>query len=356
MEARVGGEGTPEYNSLVDEENTLKAASAKESGKSYVPIPAGGGSSLPPPAGDKSPLVRGAPPKEGDAPTPTIPPAKEMPRQKEKPQTKASQAPEAARRREAPGPETSKDKPIDNRAILGELRMVKDSSGSSERPVVLSFEPMGLRAGESIGDGRDGEGMPGSSSDTKSSGSSSSGSIPSSLKIGDVLYAVVSNSLNSDIPSPVMVSVVEGKLKGAKALGSFRLTGEYVLLSFDRLITKEGLVIGINAVGVDPDTSEASVRSRVDTHFWERWGSLMGASFIEGLGRAAGRKNTRVYVNDNSVVEDGTSRTIEDITLESLEKVGQRAANQVERGFDRLPTVTVKAGEHVGLLILDVEK
>jgi type IV secretory pathway VirB10-like protein len=244
-----------------------------------------------------------------------------------------------------------KDKLPDNRAILSELKLVRDLTSDTEKPVILSFEPIGKIADSSSSAAADAAAASGTISPTIQVGSGSQYAV----KVGDVLYAVVSTALNSDIPSPVMATVVEGRLKGAKVLGAFQLTGERVLLSFDRLITKDGVLMGIRGVGVDPDTSEATVKSRVNTHFWERWGSLIGASFIEGLGRAAGRKNTRVYVNDNSVVEDGTSRTMSDITLESMEKVGQRAANQVERGFDRLPTVTVEAGEHVGVLILEAE-
>jgi type IV secretory pathway VirB10-like protein len=171
---------------------------------------------------------------------------------------------------------------------------------------------------------------------------------------GEILYAVIELALNSDIPSPVLATVAEGPLKGAKAIGTFRQAGEGLTIAFTRIVPKGGPEIRVEAVGIDPDASLPSVRADVDTHFWERWGSLAAASFIEGLGHAASGRRTRVYVSGDTVVEEGIGKTMGDITLEAVGKVGERAAVQVERGFDRPPTVTVRAGEHVGILLISV--
>ncbi|MDR2611359.1 MAG: DotG/IcmE/VirB10 family protein [Deltaproteobacteria bacterium] len=178
--------------------------------------------------------------------------------------------------------------------------------------------------------------------------------LPAGLGPGSVLYAVTDLALDSDLPSPVVATVAEGPLKGAKALGSFRLSGEGLAIAFTRIVPPGGPEIRVEAVGIDPDASRPSVRASVDTHFWERWGSLAAASFIEGLGRAAEGRRTRVYVSGDAVVEDGAGKTARDLALEAAGKVGERAAVQVERGFDRPPTVTVRAGEHVGILLLSV--
>jgi intracellular multiplication protein IcmE len=159
-------------------------------------------------------------------------------------------------------------------------------------------------------------------------------------------------ALNSDSPTPAVATVTEGPLKGAKALGAFRAEGVHAVISFTRIVPVGGPEISVEALGIDPVAALPSVRSRADTHFWERWGSLAAASFIEGLGQAASGRRTRVYVSGDAVVEEGIGKTSGDIALEAAGKVGERAAAQVERGFDRPPTVTVRAGEHVGILIL----
>jgi type IV secretory pathway VirB10-like protein len=146
--------------------------------------------------------------------------------------------------------------------------------------------------------------------------------------------------------------VAEGPLRGSKALGAFKATAGGLSIAFDRIVLPDGRETRVEAVGVDPDSSAPGVRSRTDTHFWERWGSLAAASFIEGLGGAVSGRRTRVYVSGDAVVEEGVGKTAADIALEAAGKVGERAAAQVERGFDRPPTVTVRAGEHVGILIL----
>jgi intracellular multiplication protein IcmE len=368
IEGSVGGKGTPEYNNLIEEENREKAQIAKENGKSYIPVPTGEGTE---PLSNNSPLVKrervvvaNSPSISEETQTTDTALSKGISPQR-------GEMPLSPYKREENASSASKV-PLDNRAILVELRQLREQGKTVGTPVVISLEPKGRTEsnGQLSNNGNNGgnssvahysnsNGMGTGLEDSLDFSSSSFNEQSYYEKIyglspGDVLYAITNNALNSDIPSPVLLTTVGGKLKGSKVLGNFKLTGENVLLSFYKLITKDGVEIDIEAFGVDPDTSAAAVKSNVDTHFLQRWGSLMGASFIEGFGRAMGRKNTRVYTQGDTVVEDGTYKTMKDISFEALEKVGSRAATQVERGFDRLPTVTVKAGEHVGILILSV--
>ena len=56
VDSVVGRGGTPEYNRLIAEDNAIKAREARESGDSFVAVPAGGASAA-------SPLLkRAAPP------------------------------------------------------------------------------------------------------------------------------------------------------------------------------------------------------------------------------------------------------------------------------------------------------
>jgi intracellular multiplication protein IcmE len=172
------------------------------------------------------------------------------------------------------------------------------------------------------------------------------------LKAGDILYGVTELALNTDVISPVIVTIVQGELKGARAIGEFKLSGESLVMSFNKIVTKDGLEIKVEALGIDPATSGADIQARVNTHFFERWGSLIAASFIEGFGEAVSRKSQRVYISGDTVVEDGLGKTWEEVSYESLGKVGSRAANQVEKRFDRPPTVTVRVGQSVAVLII----
>jgi hypothetical protein len=177
-----------------------------------------------------------------------------------------------------------------------------------------------------------------------------------SVKPGDLLYAVNELGINTDAPSPVMATVAMGPLKGAKAIGGFQRHDEQVVLAFSKLVLPTGEQLNMEAVAVDPATSSAAVASKVNTHFFSRWGSLIAASFLEGFGEALSDRNTQVYTTGDVVVQSSPNKSYRDISMEAMGKVGGRMANQVERGFDRPPTVYVGAGEPLGLLVLSLGK
>ncbi|MDR1080034.1 MAG: hypothetical protein LBQ79_03500 [Deltaproteobacteria bacterium] len=327
--SEVGGEGTPEYNLLVEGENRRRAAEARASGESFAAVPAGGGGSrLLPPA--PSPLVKGPsrkdPPRVPGEGARVSPPVRPMP--------EAARA-ETRRPDRDPSREARAERP--DRALAADLKAVRELTSRTGTPAVAVYGPSPAARPSPAGE------------DARAAAP-----VPDGLSPGRILYAVTDLGLNSDVPSPVVATVAEGPLKGAKAIGSFRAEKSGMVIAFTRIVPEGGREIRVEAVGVDPDFLLPSVRSRTDTHFWERWGSLAAASFLEGLGGAASGRRTRVYVSGDAVVEEGLGKTVGDMTLEAAGKVGERAAVQVERGFDRPPTVTVRPGEHVGILILAV--
>jgi hypothetical protein len=171
---------------------------------------------------------------------------------------------------------------------------------------------------------------------------------------GDTLFAQMDTHLNSDVPSPVVATVAAGPLKGARAFGEFGLSGDQMRITFSRLALKGGGELKIEAFGVDPYTSKPSVRSTADHHHLSRWGGLIASSFIEGLGGAVSGRSARVYVGGDAVIEDKYGKTMRDSLFEAAGKAGERAAKAAERGFGRPPTVEVRAGEAVGILIITV--
>lgn len=99
------------------------------------------------------------------------------------------------------------------------------------------------------------------------------------LKPGDLLYAVIDTGVNSDVPSAVMGTVASGAFKNGRLLGKFQRFEERLVLSFSRIILPDGSNVQIEGYAVDPATSEASVASSVNTHFFSRWGGLIAPHF-----------------------------------------------------------------------------
>ena len=180
------------------------------------------------------------------------------------------------------------------------------------------------------------------------------------IKPGDLLYAVIETGVNSDVPSAVMATVASGKYKNARLLGKFQRFEERLVLAFSRIILPSGEDLQIEGYAVDPSTSEASVASSVDTHFFSRWGGLVASAFLEGLGSAkrySGSQST-IYGGVNGDTTDQmvwNTYSPADQAWIAAGKVGEKAGKIFEKNFERPPTVYLESGTAVGILVLNVK-
>ena len=180
------------------------------------------------------------------------------------------------------------------------------------------------------------------------------------LRPGDLLYAVIDTGVNSDVPSAVMATVASGKLKNARLLGKFQRFEERLVLAFTRIILPDGSDAQIEGYAVDPATSEASVASSVDTHFFSRWGGLIATAFLEGLSNAkrySGSQST-IYGGMNGQTTDQmvwNTYSPTDQAWIAAGKVGEKAGKIFEKNFERPPTVYLESGTAVGILVLNVK-
>lgn len=175
------------------------------------------------------------------------------------------------------------------------------------------------------------------------------------IKAGSVLFGVLDTGINSDEKSPIMATIVEGKLKGAKLLGSFQRVEEKVVLQFTTLsLPMLSSSIPINAVAIDANTARTALASSVDNHYMLRYGTLFAASFMSGVGQAV--KDS----GDSVIIDNATGETIRfkggvafgKAAVIGLGEVGTRLADALRPTFNRPPTVTVKSGSGIGLLLM----
>jgi len=179
------------------------------------------------------------------------------------------------------------------------------------------------------------------------------------VKPGDLLYAIIDVGVNSDVPSAVLATVTSGTYRNARLTGSFQRHDERLVLAFNRIILPSGETIQVESYAVDPTTSEASVASSVDTHFFSRWGGLVASAFLEGLGTAkrySGAQST-IYGYGNDVTDQMVWNTysVSDQAWIAAGKVGEKAGKIFERNFDRPPTVRLESGTPVGVLVMNVK-
>jgi len=319
VKGQAGGEGSDEYNKKLEAHDQQKANAALVVGESFIPTP----------VGNKAPVVT----RKQDTPPP--PPAVVPPRVApvQTPRTDNSLLKRMMEDLAA----------LDARlsgVSVGEGKIVFVSDLSKDKPL----------AAPAAVTGRD------TSSDTPSSSAVA-------LRPGDLLYAVIDTGVNSDVPSAVMGTVASGKLKNARLLGKFQRFEERLVLSFSRVILPDGSDAQIEGYAVDPATSEGSVASSVNTHFFSRWGGLIATAFLEELSNAkkySGAQST-IYGGYGGMNGQSTDQMVwntyspADQAWIAAGKVGERAGKIFEKNFERPPTVYLESGTSIGVLILNVK-
>ena len=174
------------------------------------------------------------------------------------------------------------------------------------------------------------------------------------LKAGTVLFAVLDTAINSDEQSPIMATIVEGRLKGAKVLGNFQRVNKRVVVQFNTLSAPYmPTSIPLSAVAIDPNTARTAMATSVDNHYMLRYGTLFAASFLGGVGQAvqssgATERTTVLGEKERSWQKlDTTGKT-----LVGLGAAGQKFADVLSPLASTPPTVEVQSGSGVGILLM----
>ncbi len=178
------------------------------------------------------------------------------------------------------------------------------------------------------------------------------------IRTGDIMFGVVDTSVNSDEPGPILATIVSGRLKGAKLIGSFNLptNADKMVISFNTMsVPGAPKTTSISAYAIDPDTGRTALSSNTDHHYLLRYGSLFASSFIEGLGNAFQSANTTVSIGgtgggQNITVQNGIHRSFLKNAVIALASVGKSWSQEAQQLFTTPTTVEVYAGTPVGIL------
>jgi len=181
---------------------------------------------------------------------------------------------------------------------------------------------------------------------------------PPLVKAGTIAYAVLDTAVDSDYPdTPVMATVVQGPLKGAKLIGKLNLAQgapgrDRVSLNFTQIDKDEWITSKtVSAFAVDPDTARTVLASDVDYHYLKRYGAIMATSFLSGYSSAitqAGTSTTGIF---------GTSSTHNALSPSNkiavgLGQIGTNLTNIVQPYVNTPVTVKVNSGVGLGILFV----
>lgn len=174
------------------------------------------------------------------------------------------------------------------------------------------------------------------------------------VKAGTIMFGVLDTGVNSDEQSPVLATIVEGKFKGSRLVGSFQLLDKRLLISFNKLGVKwHATSVGIKVVAIDPDTARTALASNVDNHYFLRYGTLFASSFLSGLSTAITSSGSQTSSGAGGIVTTTDPLSTTEKLMVALGEVGTQYASVLGDNFTKKPTVTVEAGQGVGLLFTD---
>ncbi|EKE01387.1 MAG: hypothetical protein ACD_21C00147G0006 [uncultured bacterium] len=172
-------------------------------------------------------------------------------------------------------------------------------------------------------------------------------------KAGTIIFAILNAEVNSDENSPVMATIIQGPLKDSKLLGNFQRVDKKVLLQFSVLsVPKLTTSISINAVAVDPNTSQTALASQVDNHYMLRYGTLLATSFMSGLGEAIQNTGGDTTATAAGFLSTTPKLDIKDKMLVAAGNMAQQFGTAMAPTINKPPTIKVHAGASIGLLLM----
>lgn len=184
------------------------------------------------------------------------------------------------------------------------------------------------------------------------------------IHAGEVLFAVLDTSVDSDQPGPILATVVAGRYKGGKLIGSFNLPAndDKMVISFNMLsMPGAAHTTSISAYAIDPNTARTALSSESNHHYLMRYGSLFAATFLEGFGNAFQSQNTTITIGgtggvSNTTVSTGASRSLLENAVIGLATVGKSWGDLARQNVNIPTTVKVCSGTGIGVLFTqDIE-
>ena len=188
------------------------------------------------------------------------------------------------------------------------------------------------------------------------------------IKAGSIFFGVTLNMVSSEQPgTPVVANVVTGPYRGAKLLGSFDTANKKLIIRFNTMVMenrKNSFPIG-DAYAIDTKDGQTAVQTGVNNHYLLRYGSLLAASFLQGLGEAVTPSQLSyinlgndpvtglpIYAgnNQNNLINKLSPGQV--IALRGLGQMGTTVSGNLKQIYNTPPTVVVDKGTLIGVLFM----
>lgn len=173
------------------------------------------------------------------------------------------------------------------------------------------------------------------------------------IPAGTIEYGQLLMEANTDAPGPVLAQIVSGPLRGARVLGSFSSTDEYLVLNFSMVVI-DGIDYPVQAVAIDPETTLPGVITEIDRRYFKRIVLPMAASFVEGLTNAISESGTTsVFISDSNVTQSTEDKDSRQEVASGVSEAGQTLKEILDEEADSTqPMLRVAAGTPLGILFV----
>lgn len=174
------------------------------------------------------------------------------------------------------------------------------------------------------------------------------------IPAGTIVYAQTLTESNSDAPGPVLALLASGPLMGARSLGTFQKTEEFLTIRFYTVVVN-GVSLPINAVALDAKTTLPALATEVDHRYFKRIILPAAAAFIEGMGNAVAQSDTTsVIINGDTVTTETRDIDTEKEFYAGVGEAASEISDAVDEEADRTQTmIRVASGTPMGLLFLE---
>ncbi|MEM9469338.1 MAG: DotG/IcmE/VirB10 family protein [Pseudomonadota bacterium] len=170
------------------------------------------------------------------------------------------------------------------------------------------------------------------------------------IPAGTIEYAQMLTEANTDAPGPILAQIASGPLRGARMIGSFSPTDNYLTLNFSTVVL-DGVSYSISAVALDPETTLPGVATDINRRYLQRVVLPAAAAFIEGLADAiADSGTTTVTIEGETVTEESSDRTNEQEVSTGIAEAGAEIGEIFDEIADEAePLIRVRAGTPIGI-------
>lgn len=170
---------------------------------------------------------------------------------------------------------------------------------------------------------------------------------------GELSYGIIDVSADSDQPGPVLATIEDGPLKGARLLGRFADVNNRLIMQFTVATLPNQASFPIDAVAVNPKNNRTAIAVSVNHHYLERFGLLLGGSFLSGFGQAIQSQGSTTVSSGAGIVSTVSPLTLAQEGEAALGNVGQTIGQIGEQDYSQIkPTVRVPEGTPVGILFM----